>query len=103
VKEYSLLVLVSVAGVIAADRFLTVRLLGRKEFWIFIAVMTGFMLLTNGYLTSRPVVLYGDAFFMNLKLGTIPIEDFFYGFSLVSLTIIFWEYFKRKEHTKKME
>jgi len=99
-KEYTLLALASVAVVTAADRFLNVRLLVRKDFWIFTVVMSGCMLLTNGYLTWRPVVLYGEAFFMTLRLGTIPIEDFFYGFSLVSLTIILWEYFKQKEREK---
>ena len=101
--EYTVLALASVAAVTAADRFLNVRLLVRKDFWIFTAVMSGFMLLTNGYLTSRPVVLYREAFFMNLRLGTIPVEDFFFGFSMVSLTIILWEYFKRKEPGKGRE
>lgn len=74
-----------VVTVVAGDRFLNVRLLVRKDHWIFLSVMSGFMVLTRGYLTSRRVGPSGEAFFMNLMLGTIPMEFFSYGFSLVSL------------------
>jgi len=97
VKEYTTLALVSAIVIVAADRLTGVRVLSRREFWIFLGVMAGFMLVTNGYLTSRPIVLYNEQFLLNVRLWTIPIEDFFYGFSLIALTIIFWEYFKRKE------
>lgn len=100
-KEYTILAVVSVIAVVIVDRLLQVRLLARKEFRIFIAVMFGFTLLANGYLTARPVVLYGEQFFMNLRLWTIPLEDFLYGFSLITLTIILWEYYKRRESQRR--
>jgi lycopene cyclase domain-containing protein len=62
---------------------------------VLVAVMFGFMLLANGYLTWRPIVIYGEAFNLGIRLWTIPVEDFFYGFSLIGLTVILWEYFNR--------
>ncbi|MEM1010483.1 MAG: lycopene cyclase domain-containing protein, partial [Myxococcota bacterium] len=49
----------------------------------------------NGYLTARPVVLYGRSYQLDLRLWTIPIEDFIYGFSLVTWNTTLLEWFKR--------
>jgi hypothetical protein len=73
------------------------------DFWIFLSVMSGFTVLTRRYLTLRRVGPYGEVFFMNLGLGTIPMKFFSYGSSLVNLTIIFWEYLKRKEEREGRE
>jgi len=93
-KEYTLVAMVSVLFVVLLDRLLRTRLTGRAEFWIFIGVMFGFKLVFNGYLTWRPIVLYGEQFFLNVRLGTIPLEDFLFGFSMITLTVVLWEYAK---------
>jgi lycopene cyclase domain-containing protein len=97
-KEYTLFALLSAAVTVFLDRALRTRLLATRPFWIFLAVMYAFKLLANGYLTWRPIVLYDERFFLNVRLGTIPVEDFFYGFALIGLSVIFWEYFKRREN-----
>jgi hypothetical protein len=33
-------------------------------------------------------------------VGSIPVEDFFFGFSMVTMTIVFWEYFKRHDSSR---
>jgi lycopene cyclase domain-containing protein len=96
-KEYTLLAVASALVTALVDRLLGTRVLARKEFWVFLAVMYGFECLFNGYLTWRPIVLYNERYFLNIRLWTIPVEDFVYGFTLVGLPVIFWEYFKRKE------
>jgi lycopene cyclase domain-containing protein len=95
-KEYTLLALVSAAATLALDRLLGTRVLKRKTFWIFLAVMYGFKLLANGYLTWRPIVIYAEGHYLNIRLGTIPVEDFVHGFSLIALSVIFWEYLKAR-------
>jgi lycopene cyclase domain-containing protein len=95
-KEYTLLALVAAAVAVLVDRVLGTRILARKTFWMFLAAMFGFKLLANGYLTWRPIVLYADEFFLGIRLFTIPVEDFVYGFSLIALSVIFWEYFKSR-------
>jgi len=94
--EYSLSAVLATVFAVLLDRILGTRLLIRSTFWIFIGVMFGFKLLVNGYLTWRPIVLYGDAHYLGIRFGTIPLEDFLYGFSLLSITIILWEFFRRK-------
>lgn len=95
--EYTLASAVSVVVTIVLDRVLGTQLLRDRRFWVFLAVMAGFKLLVNGYLTWRPIVLYGPDHFMGIRLFTIPLEDFMFGFSLVGLSVLLWEYFKRRE------
>ena len=96
-KEYTLFSVASALIVVTLDRMLGTHVLARRTFWIFLTVMYGFKLIVNGYLTWRPIVLYGREFFMGIRLWTIPAEDFLYGFSLIALSVILWEFFKEKE------
>ena len=95
--EYTILAIVSVVLTIVLDGVLGTRLLRRGEFWLFMGIMTFFKVLANGYLTARPIVLYGEEFNVGVRLSTIPVEDFLYGFSLITATVILWEYFRGKE------
>lgn len=96
-KEYTLLSVLSVFLVLMLDIFLRTNLRKRKLFWFFILVIILFKFIVNGYLTGKNIVIYNPAFFMGLRIGSIPVEDFIFGFSMVSLTIIFWEYFRKQK------
>ena len=54
--------------------------------------------IVNGILTGtgidEPVVWYNNAENLSIRILTIPIEDIFYGFELIILTIYFQELFK---------
>jgi lycopene cyclase domain-containing protein len=95
-KEYTILAVISVLIAIGADHFLKTKLILNKKFWIFWGVMFILIFIINGYLTWRPVVIYGEQFYSGIRLFTIPIEDFLFGFSLISLNIIIWEYYTRR-------
>ncbi len=96
-KEYTILALAAAVGAVVLDRLLGTHLLVRRSFWVAMAIMFFFKIPSNGYLTGRPVVLYDPAYFLGIRLGTIPVEDFFYGFGLITLSLVLWEYFVRKE------
>jgi lycopene cyclase domain-containing protein len=96
VKEYSVAAIVAAGAALVLDRLLGTRLAASRRFWIFQALMIPAQFLVNGYLTGRPIVLYGSEFSLGIRLFTIPIEDFLYGFSLMSFSLIFWEYFRQK-------
>jgi lycopene cyclase domain-containing protein len=96
-KEYTFLAVVSVFLVALTEAVLKTGLLRRRLFWFFILVVLFFKFLVNGYLTGTNIVIYNPKFFMNIRLGSIPLEDFLFGFSMVALTIIFWEYFRRQK------
>jgi len=54
------------------------------------------MLIVNGVLTSFPVVEYNPLHFSNLRLGTIPIEDFGYFLLLFQMNFWVFEFFKQR-------
>lgn len=68
-----------------------------RRFYFFILIIMLFKLAVNGYLTAYDVFIYNPLAVTGIRIGSIPLEDFFFGFSMVSSTIIFWEYFKRKQ------
>jgi lycopene cyclase domain-containing protein len=94
-KEYTIAALAAVVLVVLLDRILRTHLLARREYWVCICILFCFKVLVNGYLTARPIVLYGEDFTLGVRLYTIPVEDFFYGYSLITASLVLWEYFKR--------
>jgi lycopene cyclase domain-containing protein len=94
-KEYTLLAALSVLVTIMLDHQSGIRILRQKLYYAFFAVIIGFKLLVNGYLT-RHIVMYNPQFFMGIRIGTIPLEDFLFGFSMVTISIVCWEYFKKR-------
>jgi lycopene cyclase domain-containing protein len=93
-KEYSVLAAISVLAVIWLDNILKTGLLRNKLFYLFLLVIAGFKFLVNGFLTGKNIVVYNPEYFLGFRLGTIPVEDFLFGFSMVATAVIFWEYFK---------
>jgi len=94
-KEYSILAITSVLAVVMLNLFLKTKVMRRREFWVFIFVIFCFKLAVNGLLTGKNIVMYNPRFFMGFRIGSIPVEDFLFGFSMVSLAVIVWEGLKR--------
>jgi lycopene cyclase domain-containing protein len=95
--DYTILVIMGSLTVIVLDYILGTGILRQRLFWMFWLAVTVLMFIVNGYLTWRPIVIYNEAKMLGVRLFTIPLEDFFFGFSLIGLNLIIWEYFKRKE------
>lgn len=96
-KEYTILAFGSAFAAILLDIMLATRILSTRRFWVALGIMFFFKIPSNGYLTGRPIVLYDPGYFLGVRLGTIPVEDFFYGFGLITLTLVLWEFFMRKD------
>lgn len=96
-KEYTVLAAASVLITIAIDKITRTEILKKREFYLFLLIILCFKILVNGYLTATDIVIYNPAFFMGLRFGSIPLEDFLFGFSMVTLSIIFWEYFLKRQ------
>ncbi len=100
-KEYTLLALAGVLIAVITDiAVLKTRLIFNKKFWVFWCVMFVLIFIINGYLTWRPIVLYGEGHYLGIRLFTIPVEDFLYGFSLLTLNISIWEFCNKKRLAK---
>lgn len=95
--EYTASAIASVLLVVGLDFLLKTRVLRQWRFWIFIVVMYFFMTLVNAYLTWRPIVLYGDGHYLGIRLSTIPLEDYVYGFGLITTSVVVWEYLRHKK------
>ena len=54
------------------------------------------MAYVNGVLTSKPVLIYNDSQNLGIRIGTIPIEDFFYNMVYMLWMITIYEVLKKK-------
>ena len=92
--EYTALAAVSVLLVLAAERWwLRTGLLRTAQYWTAMAIVLFFMVLVDGWLTklSDPIVLYDEQQTSGLRVPwDIPVEDFAFGFSMVTLTLLLW-------------
>ncbi len=88
---YTLLAISAVVIVIILDLYvIKTCLLKRKVFWTSYAIIVGFQLLTNWWLTSRNIVIYSPDAILGLRIASAPVEDLLFGFALVVGVLINW-------------
>lgn len=87
---YTLASFLSVVVVVIADKILSINLFRNKKYYFFLLIIFGFKLLVNGALTAS-IVMYNPAEITGIRLFTIPIEDFGFGLSMVTLAVMVWE------------
>ena len=66
----------------------------RPAYWVAMVIVLAFQIPVDGWLTklSAPVVLYNRAQTTGLRFPwDIPVEDFLYGFALVTAALLLWE------------
>lgn len=97
-KEYTGIVLFSLGFVFLLDYILKTKIFMQRRTYIFSLLLILMMLIFNGYLTARPVVLYDSQYQLDFRIYTIPIEDFFYGFTLIFGILVLYERLKGKKN-----
>ena len=85
-RPYSTVVLLVTAGFLLLARFLTPTLLTSRLFWIYMGLTYLPFAIVNGVLTAVPVVIYNPKAIWGPRVYTIPLEDFFYSFSMLGLS-----------------
>jgi lycopene cyclase domain-containing protein len=66
----------------------------RPAYWLSMLIVIGFQTLVDGWLTklSAPIVVYDNRQTSGIRFPLdIPVEDFFFGFALVTAVLLLWE------------
>jgi lycopene cyclase domain-containing protein len=87
-------------GIVFFITMLLISLLMFEKFqssWTIIALFLSYIpfLIFNGIFTFLPIVLYSNDAIIGLRVISIPIEDFFYSFSLIILYLFFYLLFRK--------
>lgn len=92
---YTLPAVVSVIAVCLLEfGCLHTGLFRRASFWITMVIVLGFQIPVDGWLTklSAPIVIYDDRHTSGLRFPwDIPVEDFLFGFAMVTAVLLLWE------------
>lgn len=107
---YTQIAMLSVLVMATADLFVfKTKLLTRRVFWVSYSIVIFFQLITNGILTGFGIVKYdGDVIIGSTspqgtapeilgdgRIMFAPVEDLFFGFSLVLFTLVLWVWLGR--------
>jgi lycopene cyclase domain-containing protein len=99
--EYTVVAVLSVAAVVALElRVLHTGLLRTGAYWIALAICYGFMIAVNGWLTklTAPIVVYDPDATTGWRLPwDIPVEDYLFGFTLLTLAMLLWDATSRRD------
>jgi lycopene cyclase domain-containing protein len=71
-------------------------LLARAAYWTAYAIVVCFQLLTNEWLTARGVFRYDPEAILGWRIGSAPVEDFLFGFALVTQSMLWWVWWGRR-------
>ena len=94
VPEYTVLTVVAVVAVVVAELiYFKTGIFTTAQYWLSIMIVFAFQIVVDGWLTklSAPIVIYNPEEFLGIRIPwDIPIEDFGFGFAMVTLAILLW-------------
>lgn len=92
---YSLPAALAVLTVCALElAVLRTGLFRRPAYWLSMVIVLGFQIPVDGWLTklTSPIVIYDGRQLSGVRFPfDIPIEDFLFGFALVTAVLLLWE------------
>jgi lycopene cyclase domain-containing protein len=92
--EYTLAAALAAAAVVGLElTVLRTGLFREPRYWVTIAIVFAFQVPVDGLLThgTPPVVSYSDAATSGVRFpAAIPVEDYAFGYALVTLTLLLW-------------
>ena len=95
--SYTVAALLGVVGAVLVDLFaLRTCLVRRPVFWATYPIIIFFQLLSNGILTGRDIVRYDPDAIIGLRVVYAPVEDLFFGFAMILLTLSLWVWLGRR-------
>jgi lycopene cyclase domain-containing protein len=92
---YTVPAVLAVVAVCSLERaVLHTGLFRRAAYWISMAIVLGFQILVDGWLTklSAPIVIYNEHHTAGVRFPfDIPVEDFLFGWAMVTAVLLLWE------------
>jgi lycopene cyclase domain-containing protein len=76
----------------------------RPAYWISMAIVLAFQIPVDGWLTklSAPIVIYDDRHTSGIRFPfDIPVEDFLFGWAMVTAVLLMWERLREREDRKR--
>lgn len=91
---YTLPAVVAVVLVCAIELlWLRTGLFRQRAYWISMAIVLGFQILVDGWLTklTAPIVIYDERHTSGVRFPwDIPVEDFLFGWAMVTAVLLLW-------------
>jgi lycopene cyclase domain-containing protein len=87
-QGYTMLVLGSCGLFFLAAAFLGRRQLASSHYWLYLLISFLPFLIFNHLLTVAPIVTYNPEAIWGVRIISIPLEDFFYNFSMLSFYLM---------------
>jgi lycopene cyclase domain-containing protein len=98
-RIYTVITFFSMAALIVWTQWIWKPVFLGRFYLAFLFILVPFFIV-NGILTGtgleEPIVWYNNAENLNIRMGTIPIEDTFYGMLLILMNISLFEYLQKK-------
>jgi lycopene cyclase domain-containing protein len=92
---YTLPAVISMVAVCVLElAVLQTGLFRKPAYWISMAIVLGFQVPVDGWLTklSAPIVIYNEKHTSGIRFPwDIPVEDFLFGWALVTAVLLLWE------------
>jgi lycopene cyclase domain-containing protein len=101
-QDYTVLALFSCAAFFIICLIINPDMLKSRNYWLYILLSLIPFIIFNYLLTSlivvnyNPDAIWGGDEIWNGRFFTIPFEDFFYNFSMLSFYLLVYTYFKEK-------
>lgn len=93
--EYTTATIITILVVICIELFwFKTGIFTKSQYWLSLAIMFSFQILIDGWLTklSDPIVIYNVDTMSGIRFPwDIPVEDFGFGFAMLTLTILIWK------------
>jgi lycopene cyclase domain-containing protein len=94
--EYTLLTVLALVVVVVAELiYFKSGIFTTAQYWWSMVIIFGFQVAVDGWLTklSAPIVIYDPDEILGVRAPwDIPVEDFGFGFAMVTLAILLWRH-----------
>lgn len=84
-RLYSFTNFLALAIIVTAAAIIIPDILNSRNFWLAMLITYIPFVIANGILTALPIVLYDDSMNLGIRIGSIPLDDFIYSFSMLLL------------------